>query len=448
MLDFVMLNLFLFTLRRIFFLPQVHTASSVGFLKFWGFLNASWFFLCWISGVYGDQVIHTFEPFARRTGRVFFFWIGIILLFLTLNQNFDLPRKLVLISLGGLAAVILFNRIIYLPLLHFLHLGESFQKNILIIGYNSVAKKLVENIAGNNTRIVGFCENSRNIRELSAFPVLCDIPEAMKISREQQVNEIYCTVLPENFPQIYEVMKAADKECIRFRLVPDLDAFIKRPMHLGYINDIPVLSPRSEPLEEYGNWMKKRVFDLLISSMVIIFILSWLIPLLALIIKLESRGPVFFVQLRSGRNNVPFPCLKFRSMYVNNKADLEQATRNDSRITRVGRFLRKTSLDEFPQFLNVFKGEMSVVGPRPHMLKHTKDYSQLISQYMIRQFLRPGLTGWAQVNGFRGEIQNLEEMKHRVEHDIWYMENWSLWFDIRIILRTVFKIFKGQEKAF
>ncbi|MDE3213939.1 MAG: hypothetical protein KGM98_11950, partial [Bacteroidota bacterium] len=159
MLDFVMLNLFLFTLRRIFFLPQVHTASSVGFLKFWGFLNASWFFLCWISGVYGDQVIHTFEPFARRTGRVFFFWIGIILLFLTLNQNFDLPRKLVLISLGGLAAVILFNRIIYLPLLHFLHLGESFQKNILIIGYNSVAKKLVENIAGNNTRIVGFCEN-------------------------------------------------------------------------------------------------------------------------------------------------------------------------------------------------------------------------------------------------------------------------------------------------
>lgn len=135
-------------------------------------------------------------------------------------------------------------------------------------------------------------------------------------------------------------------------------------------------------------------------------------------------------------------------MYVNKKADLEQATRNDSRITRIGKFLRKTSLDEFPQFLNVFKGEMSVVGPRPHMLKHTKDYSQLISQYMIRQFLRPGLTGWAQVNGFRGEIQNLDEMKHRVEHDIWYMENWSLWFDVRIILRTVFKIFKGQEKAF
>lgn len=163
---------------------------------------------------------------------------------------------------------------------------------------------------------------------------------------------------------------------------------------------------------------------------------------------LESRGPVFFSQLRSGKNNKIFHCLKFRSMKVNKNSDLQQATKGDMRITRIGRFIRKTSLDEFPQFINVLKGEMSLVGPRPHMVKHTSDYSKIVDQYMIRHFLKPGITGWAQVNGYRGEITNPEQIKKRVSNDLWYLENWNVWLDIRIMFLTVYNVFRGESNAY
>lgn len=187
---------------------------------------------------------------------------------------------------------------------------------------------------------------------------------------------------------------------------------------------------------------------MLVSGFVIVFILSWLMPIVCLLIKLESRGPVFFKQLRSGRDNNSFECLKFRSMYANDVADRAQTTKNDSRITRVGAFLRRTSLDEFPQFLNVFMGDMSIVGPRPHMLYHTAQYSGQVDNYMARLFLKPGITGWAQVNGYRGEIKNIELMKNRVECDIWYMENWNIFFDIKIMFKTFKNILKGEENAY
>jgi putative colanic acid biosynthesis UDP-glucose lipid carrier transferase len=205
---------------------------------------------------------------------------------------------------------------------------------------------------------------------------------------------------------------------------------------------------RTEPLNDVSNRIKKRLFDVGVSLLVIIFILSWLIPIMAILILLESRGPVFFVQERSGRDNQPFKCYKFRSMRVNKDANSKQATRNDSRMTRIGRIMRRTNIDEFPQFINVLKGEMSIVGPRPHMLKHTEDYSKVIGQYMIRQFLTPGITGWAQVNGFRGETKTIMQMQQRVEHDIWYMENWSIWLDVRIMFLTVYNTFKGNKNAF
>ncbi|MEP6728334.1 MAG: sugar transferase, partial [Bacteroidota bacterium] len=151
---------------------------------------------------------------------------------------------------------------------------------------------------------------------------------------------------------------------------------------------------------------------------------------------------------RTGRDNKTFNCLKFRSMKINNEANTKQAQRNDERLTRIGKFMRRTSLDEFPQFINVFKGEMSVVGPRPHMLRHTEDYSKIMGQYMVRQFLKPGVTGWAQVHGYRGEIRDDEQLRKRIEHDIWYMENWSIWLDMRIIFLTVFRTVKGDENAF
>ena len=192
----------------------------------------------------------------------------------------------------------------------------------------------------------------------------------------------------------------------------------------------------------------KRVFDIVFSIFVIIFMLSWLIPVIALLIKLESKGPTFFKQLRTGKDGLPFYCFKFRSMAVNAEADLQQASKADPRITKVGAFLRKTSLDELPQFLNVFYGEMSVVGPRPHMLCHTHNYSQMIDGFMDRHAVVPGITGLAQVCGYRGETKELESMANRVKADIGYIRNWSFLLDLKIVLLTVWQLSRNDEKVF
>jgi undecaprenyl-phosphate galactose phosphotransferase/putative colanic acid biosynthesis UDP-glucose lipid carrier transferase len=166
------------------------------------------------------------------------------------------------------------------------------------------------------------------------------------------------------------------------------------------------------------------------------------------LIKLDSPGPIFFKQERSGRDNQVFTCIKFRTMKVNMKANEKQATREDKRITKLGAFLRKSNIDEMPQFFNVFLGNMSVVGPRPHMLKQTELYSELINNYLVRHYAKPGITGWAQVNGFRGETKELKDMKDRVDYDIWYIENWSFLLDLKIIYQTVSNVFRGDENAF
>jgi putative colanic acid biosynthesis UDP-glucose lipid carrier transferase len=192
----------------------------------------------------------------------------------------------------------------------------------------------------------------------------------------------------------------------------------------------------------------KRSFDILFSLFIILFVFSWLYPILAILIKLESRGPVFFVQLRTGRNDLLFKCYKFRSMQINKDADKQQATLNDHRITRIGCFIRKTSLDELPQFFNVLIGNMSIVGPRPHMVKHTEEYSQLTDKYKIRHTLRPGITGWAQILGLRGEVKSPEAMIKRVDADVWYLKNWSFLLDLKIIFLTFWITLKGDKNAY
>ena len=259
---------------------------------------------------------------------------------------------------------------------------------------------------------------------------------------------MYSTVSPERNVNIYELAHKAEMNFIRFKFVPDFRMFIDRTVHIDFARNIPILSLRTEPLENLDSQIKKRWFDIFFSVIIIFFLLSWLIPLLAILIKVDSKGPVFFTQLRSGKNNKAFLCYKFRSLRVNNDANKRQVSKDDDRFTTVGKFLRKTNLDEFPQFINVLRGEMSVVGPRPHMLKHTEEYSQILNHYMIRHFVKPGVTGWAQINGHRGEIKTNKDLRNRIEHDIWYMENWSMWLDLRIILLTIYNTIKGDENAF
>jgi lipopolysaccharide/colanic/teichoic acid biosynthesis glycosyltransferase len=208
---------------------------------------------------------------------------------------------------------------------------------------------------------------------------------------------------------------------------------------------IRTFTPRPLPSRKA---MLKRAFDLLFSFLVVVLLLSWLVPVLGLLLKLESRGPVFFKQLRTGKNGKPFYCLKFRSMRLNSDADSRQASRGDSRITRLGAFIRKTSIDELPQFINVLRGDMSVVGPRPHMLQHTEDYARRIANFMDRHAVTPGITGWAQIKGYRGETRELQAMEQRVQADIWYLRNSSLLLDVRIVGLTILQAVRGDENAF
>ncbi|WP_430467092.1 undecaprenyl-phosphate glucose phosphotransferase [Winogradskyella ouciana] len=264
----------------------------------------------------------------------------------------------------------------------------------------------------------------------------------------ERIDEIYCSISELTNSQIAEIVDFADNNLKILKFIPDSKEIYSKRLRYEYYDYIPVLTLRTIPLEDSANMVIKRGFDILFSSIVIVFVLSWLTPLIAILIKLESKGPVFFKQSRNGFNYKEFDCYKFRSMTPNKDANLYQATRGDQRVTKVGKFIRKTSIDELPQFFNVLFGDMSVVGPRPHMVSHTNMYAKKIDKFMVRHFVKPGITGLAQISGFRGEVETDKDIIGRVKYDIFYIENWSLLLDIKIIVQTFVNAIKGEDKAY
>lgn len=319
-----------------------------------------------------------------------------------------------------------------------------------IIGTNKISLQMADHLRHKKkSSLIRYINNYEDALQQKTVPDEVSAYSLIDFAKEKGEKELYITAPVQQAAQVRKCIQEADKLCIRVSIiVPKAQPKTSSSHHIRYINGTPVWKRYNEPLLRTFNRIAKRVFDLFVSGLVILFLLSWLIPLLAVVIRLDSKGPVFFRQLRSGRDNRPFDCLKFRSMRANNECDSKQASSCDSRITKVGAFLRKTSLDEFPQFINVWKGDMSLVGPRPHMLRHTEEYSKLIRHYMGRLYLKPGITGLAQVNGYRGETLNLRLMAMRVKYDIKYMENWSLWLDIKIMILTLRNIIAGDENAF
>jgi len=266
--------------------------------------------------------------------------------------------------------------------------------------------------------------------------------------KQHTVDEIIIALPDKNWEDIEQIVQLCERKMIRTSIVPQFSKYINTYLSIDYVDHLPLLSVRKEPLQSMSNRIAKRLFDIVFSIFVIVLILSWLFPILALLVKLSSKGPVFFKQVRSGRYNKNFVCYKFRSMMMNVDADSTQATKNDPRITPLGAFMRKTNLDELPQFINVLLGQMSVVGPRPHMLTHTEIYGKIIDKYMVRHYAKPGITGWAQVIGLRGETKELIDMGKRAEADIWYIENWTLILDLKIIVMTVFNMIKTESNAY
>lgn len=262
-----------------------------------------------------------------------------------------------------------------------------------------------------------------------------------------RIDELFCSMSHDEAEEIVRIMRFCDRNMVRFFYVPRMFGNYQLNLKPEHFGDISVYTNHVEPLTLLSNRVVKRLFDICVSLLVCILLLPF-IPVIALIIRLQSAGPTFFAQDRTGMNGRPFKCLKFRTMHVNEQSDRLQATEDDPRKFAFGSFMRRTNLDEFSQFLNVLMGDMSIVGPRPHMLYHTSVYGRLIDKYMVRHFCKPGITGLSQVLGFRGETRELWQMEERVKRDLWYIENWSFWLDIRIMLRTAWTIFVRDGKAY
>ena len=275
-----------------------------------------------------------------------------------------------------------------------------------------------------------------------------NLQKHFKFIIDQNIDEIYCSLSSLNQLQIKAMVDFAENNLKTIKFLPSHSNIYSKKLRYETYDYVPILSLRNILLEDSFNIFIKRFFDVCFSVLVIFCVLSWLAPLLAIIIKLESKGPVFFKQIRNGQNFKQFYCYKFRSMKTNREADSVTATRNDKRLTRIGGFLRKSSIDELPQFINVLAGSMSVVGPRPHMIKENEKYLKTIDKFMVRHFIKPGITGLAQVKGFRGEIEENSDIVNRIKYDIYYIENWSLLLDIKIITLTVLNSIIGEKKAY
>ena len=318
-------------------------------------------------------------------------------------------------------------------------------RNAVIIGYTPEAIKLKELFETRNEfgyRFLGYFSDKKSNANITG-----KVDQIKEFVLLHKVDEIYCSLNEISNEQLKDLVEFTDEYRKTIKFIPDSNAIFSKNLKIDYYEFFPVLSLQRTLLHDPITKSFKRLIDIIFSLFVLIFLLSWLVPVLAILIKLESRGPIFFKQGRPGIEEKEFFCFKFRSMKIN-KTTEQEASKNDPRVTKIGRFIRKTSIDEMPQFLNVLMGQMSVVGPRPHLWSQNRAYGNKIKKYMVRHYVKPGITGLAQVRGFRGEIESDEDMINRIKYDVFYIENWSLILDLKIIAQTVINIFKGEEKAY
>jgi putative colanic acid biosysnthesis UDP-glucose lipid carrier transferase len=413
--------------------------------------NANWILVALSLELYGLKRLKRLDRVLYNLFKAFVFNIFIISAILFSLKASEYSREHLYITYIFLFVLILFWRYAAIKLIY-LYRKSGFNYNrVIIIGGTEVAQQLYTYFISDDAlgvQIKGVFTDDDISFSINDSIKLAGLNKFKDFALANNIDEIYYTMPLTYTQEITSIIDFCDKNMIRFKVVPDFRSFLFKRVNIDFFDDVPVVTLREEPLTDFINRIMKRLFDIVFSLLVIVLILSWLYPIIAILVKLSSKGPILFKQMRSGVDNKEFICYKFRSMTQSINADIKQATKGDARITRVGAFLRKSSLDEFPQFINVFMGNMSIVGPRPHMLAHTEEYSALINKYMVRQLVKPGITGIAQIRGYRGETKELQDMEGRIRLDVWYIENWSLALDINIIFQTVLSIFKGDERAF
>ncbi len=446
--DYIIINLFFFV-GKLYFFEFNDRDYAQDYKAHFILLNISWLVITIITKPYKSLTINESSLHFNALTKSFILLIITSLVYLNLIFSVEIDYRNMIVYfllVGFFMTLTRFFLFLFRKKIRFKLGQKSLYFNTVLVGENSLATSLLSN--QNLRRLMGirgsYTQDTTETKNkyLGGIDQLFDDLENTKIS-----SIIFCddNIDVELYKKIVDV---AEHKMIRIYMVPGFKYVNLGPYYLDVIHEVPFLKLLREPLSNPKKQILKRSFDVGFSLFVMIFLLSWLIPVIALIIKLESNTSVFFLQKRSGLNNETFNCIKFRSMAVNKNADLETASKNDPRVTKFGAFMRKTSIDELPQFINVFLGEMSIVGPRPHMVSQTEMYSKITKKYMTRHIVKPGITGWAQVMGSRGEIFSHRDMERRIEKDIWYIQNWSFFLDIKIIFLTLYNILKGDEQAY
>lgn len=438
-------------------------------------INLSWFVAFQI--ISNDQIIFTKPEFINSVLIFNISWLLLIAVYLPYKTF----RKLMVMPLlRRVVLVMILHLLVIVGYISFVNLGLSFQllglwfaislslallfrilfinalsiyrkkgynyRNIVIYGYTASSRMFHDVVIDNPNygyRFLGYFDNNHEDHNITG-----NLLHLKNIIIEEGVDEVFIAVPYIDKIKLNELIEYCDYHFVKVKLISDLSGLSERRIDLELYEHVPVLNVNPIPLDQMTNKVVKRLFDIIFSILVIVSVLSWLFPLVSILIYISSGQPILFIQKRSGKRNRNFNCYKFRTMRVNQVADSKQSTKTDQRVTKLGRILRKTSIDELPQFFNTLIGDMSVVGPRPHMLQHTVDFSQKVDRYMMRHNVKPGITGLAQIKGFRGEISNLSELKGRVDLDKFYIEHWSLGFDIKIAFHTIINVLKGQKKAY
>lgn len=436
-------SLYIIDLALILILAKIFLELGGRFYMFTILIPIAWIFSALQSQFYE---VYRYTPLTRIFSLLFIqlllFTLAIFAFYGFFSDTTITPSKVLIYVLYVFSGITFFKLgVFYLLKKYRTALGGNYRR-VVILGVNSKTLQLEQFFKQN--KAYGYLVDEKfDIKHPGT-----SLETSFAYIIENNIDEIYCSIAEFSNDEIREISDFTDNNLKILKFIPDNKEIFTKKLEYQYLGITPVLSLRNIPIDTAINQFIKRAFDIVMSIVVMIGLLSWLTPIMAILIKLDSKGPVFFKQKRNGLDYREFYCYKFRSMTPNETADLHQVSRNDERITRVGRFIRKTSMDELPQFINVLKGDMSVVGPRPHMVSHTHMYAERIDKFMVRHFIKPGITGLAQVSGYRGEVESDNDIINRVKFDIFYVENWSLLLDIKIIVITVVKALTGDEKAY
>lgn len=417
------------------------------YLNKWAILwyNFSWLFISFGLNFYSVERKERFRTeFHKFLRHYHIFIMAYFTLFAFMRFEFSIGYQIFVLSF--LLFLLIFYRWFFFSVRKLYRLEGGNFLNVVVVG-NDKNIKIIQKVFSEPDfayRYKGYFHNKKSNKK----DYLGKVDQCYEYILANKIEEIYCMVSQLSSEELHKLIDFADNNLKRIKLVPDNKEIFTRAMNVELFGTVPVLNLRNSPLEMNYAKYGKRFFDIIFSSLVLVFILSWLIPLLYILMRTESKGPLFFRQIRHGYNKKPFWCYKFRSMAENEAAHSRMCTRNDPRVTRLGKILRRTSIDELPQFINVLLGQMSVVGPRPHMETHTLEYARSVDKYLVRHFAKPGITGLAQIKGYRGEITCKADIINRTRFDIFYLEKWSPLMDLKIIYYTIYNAITGDEKAF